>query len=176
LRTIPLTGKRASGRVALVDDQDFELVSQYSWYLFEIVRAGRANGPYARTMLKGRRQIFMHTLITGWPQTDHEDHDGLNNQRSNLRPATVGQNKANQRKRSDGRSSQYKGVHWRKRQPGRTYSYWVAKITVSGRSRTIGYFHDEQDAARAYDAAALAAWGDYACLNFPLTPGNGARG
>jgi hypothetical protein len=67
-------------------------------------------------------------------------------------------------RRPDGRAhtSIYKGVHWAKGS-----RKWVAKIEVSGRSKYLGSFTVEADAARAYDAAAEAAWGDFARLNFP---------
>lgn len=166
MRTIPLNGRVAAGRVALVDDEDFELVTGYRWHAF-IGRSrsdGRPNGPYARS-----GHLFMHALITGHAQTDHIDNDGLNNQRYNLRPATDVQNKANQRPRSDSVHSSYKGVSWKKRNPGRSRDYWIARIVVDGQRRTLGYFQSEEAAARAYDAAALAAWGEYAYLNFPVT-------
>jgi len=167
MRTVPLRGKLAAGRVALIDDEDWDLVSQYQWNVLEMFRAGRVNGPYARAK-SGPQQILMHNLITGWPRVDHIDFNGLNNQRSNLRPATALQNKANQRPRLDSVSSAFKGVSWQQR-PGRA-GRWIARIMVDGHRRTIGRFLDEEAAARAYDAAALAAWGEYAWLNFPDDP------
>ena len=166
MKTVPLHGKTARGRVALVDDEDYELVSQYRWFVLEQIRNGRTHGPYAIANTghgrRNQRPVLMHKFLTGWPQTDHRNHDGLDNRRSNLRPATNGQNHANERP-STGFSSAYKGVHWARRERG-----WVARIRVgNGKRLHVGTFKSEIDAARAYDVAALAAWGEYACLNFP---------
>ena len=105
--------------------------------------------------------LRMHKLITGYEQTDHINHDGLNNQRSNLRLATHAQNQRNQRPYL-GRTSPYKGVHWF---PSR--EKWRAQIVIANHERHIGLFGAEEDAARAYDAAAREHFGEYACLNFP---------
>jgi hypothetical protein len=103
----------------------------------------------------------MHQLITDFALTDHKDHDGLNNRRSNLRESTYLLNAANRRKNFRG-SSRFKGVSWYK-----STSKWRAYANVSGKKVTLGYFLDEEEAARAYDASALAEYGDHACLNFP---------
>lgn len=177
MRTIPLGGKKAAGRVALIDDEDFGLIAPYAWCVNEHVcdarrlASRRRCGPYAVARIPGGggRLVMMHKLITGWPETDHEDHDGLNNQRSNLRQVSHSLNLANQRAQI-GCASPYKGVCLDRRS-GR----WYAQITTNGKTRSLGQFAHEIDAARAYDAAALAAWGEYAWLNFPLTPGSDAR-
>jgi len=104
----------------------------------------------------------MHTLITGWARVDHADGDGLNNQRSNLREATSAQNAANSRPRTGGTSA-FKGVCW----VGGRRQCWTAQIRINRGTRFLGYFSDEVAAARAYDAAAVAAWGPFARLNFP---------
>jgi hypothetical protein len=167
VKTVPLHGKKAAGRVALVDDDDFELVSQYRWYAWERVRpSGSICGPYAITRIYVRgtgaqTTIKMHKLITGWPATDHHNHDGLDNQRSNLRPADDVRNQQNRRSNLN-HSSQYKGVCWHM-----TYGKWMARLQAAERERFIGYFTSETAAAEAYDAVAREAFGEYACLNFP---------
>jgi hypothetical protein len=95
--------------------------------------------------------------------TDHINHDGLDNRRSNLRPVTPAQSAANRRPQI-GSSSRYKGVQWSTR--GRK---WSAVINVAGRRRYLGLFVDEEEAALAYNAAVLEAYGDYAWLN-PVEP------
>jgi hypothetical protein len=166
MKTVPLHGKTAAGRVALVDDADYDLVMQYRWTVHEYMRPGarRLNGPYARTFWRVDGKVnclLMHTLITGFARVDHEDHDGLNNQRHNLREATDVQNGRNKRTKT-GSSSRYKGVY-RDQRRGR----WRASIKDIGKVRCLGTFPDEVSAAQAYDAAARAAFGEFACLNFP---------
>src|SRR5580704_12477253 len=92
MKTVPLHGAKAAGRVALVDDDDYELVMQYRWRVIE----NRSGVAYACSS-PGRTTLAMHKLITGWARTDHEDGNGLNNQRYNLRPATLQENARNSR-------------------------------------------------------------------------------
>jgi hypothetical protein len=108
----------AYGRdVVLVDDEDYEELNSYSWYLQD-----NLVNRYARRRLRKEereegspRQVFMHRQIMeiitdSSTQVDHRDGNGLNNQRTNLRLATSTGNNRNVRKR-EGTSSQYKGVH-----------------------------------------------------------------
>ena len=160
VKTVPLGGRKAAGRVALVDDEDYELVMQYRWYVQEDVRTGGAGGPYARGVLvPSQRLVFMHNLIVDFPKPDHIDGNGLNNQRSNLRSATRAQNGQNRRKQP-GTSSRYKGVTKKRRR-------WTARITYNGTRRSLGTFASEEEAALAYDAAARKLFGEYARPNFP---------
>lgn len=164
MKTVTLHGKNAAGRVALVDDGDCELVMRFRWNLHDYRRRNDVRlVPYAvtRVTIEGtQKTIGMHRLIAGWPLTDHVNHDGLDNQRHNLRQVTQAQNSANARPR--GGTSAYKGVLWNRRE-----RRWKARITVSGRRRELGSFTSEADAARAYDAAAVEAFGAYAYPNFP---------
>ena len=165
MKTVSLGGKKAAGRVALVDDEDYDLVAGYRWCLWEPPGKRRPGGPYAAANIKlpdGRcTAILMHKMLTGWRQTDHIDHDGLNNQRSNLRPATQAQNAYNARP-TLGTSSQYKGVSWHK-----TAGKWMAQIAYGRKNRYLGLFLSEEAAAAAYDDAARQLGGEYAFLNFP---------
>lgn len=175
MRTIPLYGKKARGRVARVDDDDYEFAMQYRWHVVEKpgTATSRPLGPYANTGIRkpdGRKGgIRLHTLLTGWPLVDHIDHDGLNNQRSNLRPATTAQNGQNSRRKITARS-QYKGITWDSRD-----KMWKARIETFGKARTVGASPNELEAAYAYDAAARELFGEFACTNFPEGPTEALR-
>lgn len=165
MRTIPLYGKIAAGRVALVDDQDYALVAGYRWSVKQERRLGyHHQGPYAQANVRlpdGRRtMIRMHNLIMNCAGIDHVNGDGLDNQRANLRRANQSQNNANQRPQK-ARSSRYKGVCW-----DSSDRRWKAQIKVGGKRRHLGNFISEEDAAHAYDAAAREAFGSFARLNF----------
>jgi hypothetical protein len=170
---VPLYGKRARGRVAFVDLEDYSLVMQHRWHVLEhdpVAPGRRAHGPYAAylTYQGGRGgtrvTVYMHQLIAGSRGVDHVDGNGLNNRRSNLRPATKSQNGANARK-NPGKTSRYKGVFW-----DRQRSAWQAKIMVNRQQINLGRFANEEDAALAYDLAAREAFGEFALANFTDVP------
>ena len=155
MRTVPLYGAKAAGRVALVDDGDYGLVAPYSWCIIQKTRSGRVIwGPYATAYLRCgglASSIRMHKLITGWAKTDHKDHDGLNNQRGNLRPAgELNQlNLRNVRART-GCTSAFKGVSQRGNR-------WRAYIGGGGNGvqRHLGMFGS--DAGESGGAVAACA-------------------
>ncbi len=102
----------------------------------------------------------MHTFLTGWPEVDHRNGDGLDNRRENLRAATRTQNMANTRLRSNNTSG-FKGVSFDNRT-----ARWIAAIRLDGHSYFLGRFDVPEEAARAYDAAALRLFGEFARINF----------
>lgn len=112
----------------------------------------------------------MHQLIMGFPEeTDHIDHDRLNNQKSNLRAVTKQHNLINRGKQRNS-NSPYKGVHLRKHLKSKPWQASITK-TENGKRRTffIGYFATAKEAAQRYDAKAIELFGQFAFLNFPKT-------
>jgi hypothetical protein len=152
----------ASGKgVALVDDKNYELLSQHSWC---------DNGcGYAITSIDGKG-VRMHRLITDaqpGEEVDHINRDRLDNRETNLRIVTRSQNCRN--KSSRGGTSDYVGVSWRADR-----EVWEAKIRVSGRKKFLGYFRSEQGAAHAYDRAVVEYGLEaFAPLNFPVEVSRG---
>jgi len=162
--------------VALVDECEMEVTHtvSFSCNLYWEGKLGdvnwRASGKshtdYAISIIKGSIELRMHRLVMdAEPKMiiDHIDGNGLNNCRSNLRFVTAKENAANRRKIAP-TSSSYKGVEVVR---GKIYAY----IRVDGKKQHLGTFATQEEAARAYDAAALLQWGDKASLNFNITHG-----
>jgi hypothetical protein len=150
MREIPLT----QGKVALVDDEDFELISQYKWH------AQRGGSTWYAYRSSGVKSISMHRQIAQPPDEkfiDHRDGNGLNNTRKNLRECTNQQNQRNRRKGAT-RKSPYKGVTSAREK-------WRADIYSGGVRTALGSFAVPEEAARAYDRAAIAAFGEFAQIN-----------
>ena len=147
------------GKVAWVDAEDYHLVAGVKWFasnpasdVWYATRQVQVNGK--------RRRIWMHGVILGEKpglRPDHEDNDGLNNRRTNLRYATSAQNSMNRAFRRRGR----KGVTTTK---AGTYK---ASIMKGGRALHLGTYKREDDALRVYDLSARAMFGEFAKLNFP---------
>jgi HNH endonuclease len=155
MKKIPLT----RGQYALVDDGDFELVSQYKWS----AHRNKFNNYSARAFYKGHNKfIYMHRLIMNAKDeevVDHIDHNTLDNRRSNLRICTVGQNNINHgRIRSDNKSG-FMGVCKHKNR-------WQAYIYYNHRCYNCGRFKTPEEAAAARDRFAKILHGEFATLNF----------
>lgn len=153
----PLPG----GFVTIIDDADELLVSGFPW---RTLKTRSSDTRYVHAW-NGRQHFYMHRLISGaagGERVDHINRDGLDNRRRNLRVATPSQNGANRvaDRRRLGTSSRYKGVAWDK-----TRSKWAAYIHIDGKTRGLGRFATELEAAAAYDRAAIEAWGRFARLN-----------
>lgn len=154
--------KLPKDKIALIDDEDFEYLSQFKWYAHAHRRTF-----YARANVcisKGKRKsIKMHRIVMGLSdpriKLDHVDHNGLNNQKCNLRTCTTQENSMNKLSALDS-SSIYKGVTWHKFQ-----KKWSARITKDGKCEHLGYFQDEADAAAAYNSRAVALFGEFVNLN-----------
>jgi len=107
----------------------------------------------------------MHREILNPPDhllVDHINRNGLDNRKANLRPATRSQNSMNKPFiKTTPSSSKYRGVSWSKSQ-----KKWNVQIGLNGKHKFIGYFHDEIQAAKAYDRAAKLYHKEFAVLNF----------
>lgn len=158
---IPLT----QGYVTLVDDMDADIADK-KWCVKCTPRS-----PYAirSISIDGKAtRLYVHRVILeriiGRPLADgefvdHIDGDGLNNTRSNLRLASKQQNNCNRGLDRDNRSG-VKGVHWRP-----TRGKWQARITINQKIKHLGYFVNIDDAAKCYNDAAIALFGEFAWLN-----------
>ena len=161
MKTISLT----QGKVALVDDENFERLNVYRWYTRKLVLKSRVTYYAVRNLAYAGKQrtVQMHRQILGLTdsriQTDHQNGDGLDNQNKNLRVATPTENQRNQRKRINC-SSEFKGVCWHK-----AARKWEAYIRINGQRQHLGLLETEKAAAAVYDQAARHEFSDYALTN-----------
>lgn len=156
MKEIPLT----QGRVTIVDDEDYPIVSLFKWWAFKI-----KNYHYAATTIfisDKQTTLLMHRLIMNAPfdkLVDHINHNGLDNRKTNMRLCTYSQNHMNGKPHKNS-SSKYKGVHWSKH-----HKRWIAQIRKDNKQTRMGYFHEEKAAAQAYNFVAYELFGDFAYLN-----------
>jgi len=155
------------GKYAIVDPEDYEPLNKHKWYAIKGINTYYAGRNYRCPKTKKRLYIKMHREVINPPDhldVDHINRNGLDNRKANLRPVTRAQNMLNRphkifkRKNSP---SKYKGVTWHKSQ-----KKWHVQICYNGQHKSVGYFHDESQAAKAYDEAAKKYHKDFAVLNF----------
>lgn len=146
---IPLT----RGHHALIDAEDFDKIGTKKWSLIESTSNG---DKYAMTY-----KLAMHRLILNAPSgviVDHINHNGLDNRKSNLRLCNKAQNGWN--RRATGGYSKYKGVSWSKNK-----RRWIAEIIINKKTHKLGKFLSQEQAAKAYNEAAIRLQGEFALLN-----------
>jgi hypothetical protein len=145
--------KLTKGKFALVDDEDYEYLSQWKWYCSHgyAVRDGWIEGK--------RKHICMHRLIANTPEdmeTDHINRNRLDNRHCNLRNCTSHQNSMNRKIYCNNKSG-YKGVYWSK-----AMHEWVAQICFNRKNIYLGSFDDIDEAIDIYDMKARELFGEFA--------------
>lgn len=152
---LALLGKRGYGLVSMVDVDTYFWAKNFAWFV-------TAQG-YVATRT-GVRTIILHRILMDNPKgldVDHINGDKLNNTRANLRAVSRRDNIRNNKPRRNCQSK-YKGVTYQAKA-----GKWIARIVVDGEQFYLGIFAIEEDAAKAYDAAAVVNFKDHAWLNFP---------
>ena len=143
MKQIPLS----RGLFALVDDADYDWLSQWKWYALRQPRTFYAVRDVK--VDKKKTSIWMHRLVNGTPdhlKTDHMNGNGLDNRRSNLRSVTHQENMINNVRWVSNRSG-VRGVSWHKHT-----EKWLAQITVNSKNLYIGSYKTLEEAAAAYEA------------------------
>lgn len=150
------------GQVAIVDDEDYEYLSQWKWHLHNAY----GGGMYARRSSSppNKSSIYMHRVIMKAKKenlVDHIDGNGLNNLRGNLRLCNHAENSRN-RKKNKNNTVGYKGVSFDK-----SHNIFRVDISVEGKRVFVGNYKKQEEAALAYDKKAKELYGEFANLNFP---------
>lgn len=151
---------KISGQVAMVDNEDYDWISKFSWHL---KNSGTVLYARCNVVLDNKHTTMtMHRMVMTAKKgqiVDHIDRNGLNNQKYNLRFATKAQNKMNCISHKNS-SSKYKGVHWNK-----VSKVWQSRIQFEGKKIFLGAFDNEIEAARAYDKKSIEIFGEYSRVN-----------
>lgn len=148
-----------NGMIALVDEDDFERVSnECIWSVKESCSRNAIkvyNGSSEETTylsrfildLKEDKKIF------------HKDGNKLNFTKSNLLVVDQG-SITRKRKGNRNSSSKYKGVSWSKKR-----NIWIAQIGTNNTTIKLGEFQSEENAALAYNEAAKEIFGELSYQN-----------
>lgn len=159
MQKIPLT----RGKFAMVDDEDYDFLNQWKWNAHRGANTFYATRGVWIKERKKMKEVAMHRVILGLTDSkihvDHKDHNGLNNQKENIRRATPSQNCANI-KPKEGKTSKFLGVSKRT-----DNGKWKAEIRKNNIGYRLGTFNNEVDAAKAYNEAAKKLHGEFANLN-----------
>ncbi len=143
----------SQNKECIVDEEDFTLLSQWSWY-YDTGYATRHNG---------NKKVRMHRQLTGNVVgfvVDHINGNTLDNRKSNLRLCSVRDNIRN-RKLNKNNKSGYKGVSWDIKA-----NKWRARIMINRKEKHLGTFGNKVDAAKCYDSASIKYFGEFGKLNF----------
>lgn len=146
-----------SGNIALIDNDDIELIKKYYWYKVTLEAGTENEVSYMYTHIRNSEtkkdhKLSMHEYLTGQKYVDHKNHDGLDNRRCNLRfqkdgiTSNQGYNNINMKRRRNNTSG-YTGVYYDKRS-----GKWTANIGINYKTKRLGTFDTFEEAVEARKA------------------------
>lgn len=156
MKTIPLT----KGKLALVDDEDFERISQYKWHIVNVYAGYREWAKDKEGKWFTKKYHKMHRLILDAPehlQVDHINGNALDNRKSNLRLVTNQQNCWNKTELPRNTSG-FRGVSRHRA------NRWRAYIAYGGKQVSLGTYKDKEEAITARKNGERKYYGEYSPL------------
>lgn len=138
-----------SDTLCIIDLIDRDRVMKFKWRL--------SSHGYARHYL-GMNHLSLHNFITGYDFCDHKNRNKLDNRRCNIRKSNSLLNTRNVGLRTTNTSG-YKGVSWSAKR-----NKWIAQI-VAIENYYLGSFNTKEEAALAYNKAAIKYHGEFAFQN-----------
>lgn len=156
------------GLKAKIDQEDFERVNQHTW---RVIRkdSGRLKVVTNIITEKGNRQVSLGQFLMNPPAGKmvypRRFMDGLDYRKSNLIVCTMKERQRILPKSRRFGSSRFKGVSY-----VQSLKRWRASIKIDGRSKSLGVYDTELQAAEAYNRAAREAFGDMAYQNLLEPP------
>lgn len=167
MKKIPLSGKNGKGLFAIVDDENFAFLSQFSWslslkgYAQAYIPVKWKNKYPVGKSIQMQRMVLFDSLDSK-TYADHINRDKLDNRRKNLRVCTLAESNRNRGiihfKHRQKIVSKFKGVWWDK-------TKWRCAITHNNKKIYLGRYDSELEAAKAYNEAADILFKEYAYLN-----------
>lgn len=161
MKSEPIVLRLQNGFTTLIDAEDYDRISKYSWYARQDGNVWYVQCNYTNQL--GKRTTFrLHREILNAPQgisVDHIDGNGLNNVKENLRLCTHAENHGNRRVQVNNTTG-YKGVTFNKK-----YNKWKSRIHYRGKRYELGEFRSAEEAALAYNSKAIELFGNFARLN-----------
>lgn len=161
MKEIKLTGKHGIDKIAMVDDEDFEIVNSFTWYCDKIGNTFYAKRRITKSKNKSTT-ISLHKFLLNADKVkdiDHKDKNGLNCQRNNLRICSRSNNMHNQRIPKNNTAG-FLGVY-----PTDSGKF-TAKICLNYKIKSLGIFDTAEQAAFARDLIAKELHGEFTSLNF----------
>lgn len=158
MKLLPLT----QNRFAIIDDEDFDRVSQYKWQFDNYGYATRVKHISGSKKNRILQHFSLHRTIMNCPkgkQVEHINGNSLDNRKENLRFSTQHQNSMN-KGISKNNTSGFKGVCWNKRK-----NRWMVRLGFNYKELFLGYFDDLEEAVKIYNQNAIKYFGEFARLN-----------
>lgn len=157
MKSFQVVSKKHGAFEVLIDDEDFDNVMQYKWFIVKSRRTFYAVRKIYDSDGKRKNQ-FLHRFLLQQNDSrikvDHKDNNGLNNRRDNIRLATVLQNNQNCRRRLDNTSG-FRGVSRNKS------GKFVAIISINTKLVYLGSYNTAEEASAAYEAKAMEIHGEF---------------